>query len=60
MLGLVLKEIEQEDLMWQAKKAKKQVRTKDETVNEKGKFAVAETVEQKPRPMKKVDDSTFL
>ena len=46
--------------MWQAKKAKKQVRTKDETVNEKGKFAVAETVEQKPRPMKKVDDSTFL
>jgi len=60
VLGLVLKEIEQEDLMWQAKKTKKQAKTKEETVSGDDKFAVSEAVEQKPRPVKKVDDSTFL
>ncbi|RPB27723.1 hypothetical protein L211DRAFT_779699 [Terfezia boudieri ATCC MYA-4762] len=53
----VLKEIEQEDLMWQERKVKKQAKG---TVNGEDKFAVSEAVEQKPRPVEKIDDSTFL
>ena len=60
VFGLVLKEIEQEDLLWQAKKAKKQAKAKEGTVGGDDKFGVSETIEQKPRPVKKVDDSTFL
>jgi len=57
---IVLKEIEEEDLMWRAKKAKKQAKVKEEPVNKENKVAVAETVERRSRSVEKVDDSTFL
>lgn len=60
MRGLVLKEIEEEDLMWQTKRAKTRGRAAEAAEKEEVEFAAAEVVEQKPKPVKKVDDSVFL